>query len=105
MNDRDTLICALFLLTTFAVQLAILFATGKRFRPLRFAIPVVAGIAAVVFILAVILTSNGIWEPLRSLLAGFLILLGLGLVLVGWMLAWFVYYLVNLIKQKASETP
>ena len=101
MIDRETLIYTLFLLATFAVQLAVLFATGKRFRFLRFAIPVLVGAAAVVFILAVILTSNGMWEPLRSLAAAVLILLGLGLVLSGWALAWFVYYLI---KRKASDT-
>ena len=105
MIDRETLIYTLFLLATFAVQLVVLFATGKRFRPLRFAVPVLAGVAAVVFILGGILTSNGLWEPWISLLAGFLILLGLGLVLIGWMLAWFAYYLINLIKRKASDTP
>ena len=98
---------AIVVLIPFAVQLVILFLTENRFRPLRFALPVLAGVAAVVFILAVILSSNGMWEPLRSLLAGFLILLGLGLVLLGWMLAWFVYYLIKyLIKQKAfHKTP
>lgn len=105
MNDRESLIYALFLLATFAVQLAILFATGKRFRPLRFAIPVLAGIAAVVFILAVILTSNGMWEPLRSLVAAFLILLGLLLALSGYGLAWAVYSLAGLIKRKGGTGP
>ena len=96
---------AIIALIPFAVQLAALFATENRFRPLRFAVPVLAGVAAVVFILAVILTSNGMWEPFRSLVAAVLILLGLGLVLMGWMLAWFAYYLIKyLIKRKASDT-
>ena len=98
------LLSAVIVLIAFAVQLAVLFLTAERFRPLRFAVPVLAGVAAVVFILGGILTSNGLWEPWASLLAGFLILLGLGLVLVGWGLAWFVYYLIKLIKWKASDT-
>lgn len=98
------LLTVVIVLISFAVQLVVLFLTASRFRPLRFAVPVLAGVAAVVFILGGILTSNGLWEPWASLLAGFLILLGLGLVLVGWGLAWFVYYLIKLIKWKASDT-
>lgn len=97
---------AIVVLIPFAVQLAVLSLTEHRFRPLRLAVPVLAGVAAVVCLLAVILSSNGMWEPLRSLLAGFLILLGLGLVLVGWALAWAVYYLTKyLTKRKASDIP
>ena len=96
---------AIIVLIPFIVKLAILFLTENRFRPLRLVVPVLAGVAAVVFILAVILTSNGMWEPLRSLVAAVLILLGLGLTLSGYALAGFVYYLINLIKRKASDTP
>ena len=95
------LLSAVIVLIAFAVQLAVLFLTAERFRPLRFAVPILAVIAGLVFFLAGILSSNGLWEPWISLLAGFLILLGLGLVLVGWALAWFVYYLI---KRKASDT-
>ena len=41
------LFCAPFLLVPFAVQLAVLFATEKRFQPLRFAIPVLVGTGVV----------------------------------------------------------
>ena len=105
MNDRGFLIYALFLLAIFAVQLAILFATGKRFRPLRFAIPVLAGIAGVVFFLAAVLTGPPGWGLILLPLVLLLIFLGLGLALMGWMLAWFVYSLIKyLIKRKASDT-
>ena len=93
---------AIIVLIPFAVQLVILFLTENRFRFLRLAVPVLAVIAGLVFFLAGILSSNGLWEPWISLLAGFLILLGLVLVLVGWALAWFVYYLINLIKRKGE---
>lgn len=96
---------AVIVLIPFMVQLAVLFLTANRFRPLRFAVPILAGVAAVVFILAVILTSNGMWEPLRSLMAAFLILLGLGLVLLGWTLAWAAYSLAGLIKRKGGTGP
>ena len=95
---------AIVVLIPFAVQLVILFLTENRLQFLRLAVPVLAGAAAVVFILAVILTSNGMWEPLRSLVAAFLILLGLGLTLSGYALAWFVYSLIKWLKQKASDT-
>ena len=92
---------ALFVLVPFAVQVAVLFVTENRFWPLRFAVPVLAAIAGVVFFLAGILPpgmGRAFWW-----LALFLILLGLGLVLLGWMLAWAVYYLV---KRKAlDKTP
>ena len=95
---------AVIVLIPFMVQLAVLFLTANRFRPLRFAVPILAGVAAAAFILAVILTSNGMWEPLRSLVAAFLILFGLLLTLSGYALAWFVYYLIKWIKRKASDT-
>ena len=87
------LLCAVIVLISFAVQLAVLFATENRFRFLRFAVPVLAAAAGVVFFLAGILPpgmGRAFWQ-----LALFLILLGLGLVLVGWMLAWLVYYLIK----------
>ena len=102
MNDRGSLIYALFLLAAFAVQLAVLFATGKRFRPLRLVIPVLAVIAGVVFSLAAVLTGPPGWGLILLPLALLFVFLGLGLVLMGWMLAWFVYYLI---KRKASDTP
>ena len=95
---REMLQYALFLLVPFAVQLAVLFLTKNRFRPLRFAVPVLAVIAGAACFLAGILPpgmGRAFW-----LLALFLILLGLGLVLLGWMLAWAVYYLV---KRKAPD--
>ena len=98
------LLYTVIVLISFAVQLVILFLTASRFRPLRFAVPVLAAIAGTVYFLAGILNSNGLWEPWISLLAGFLILLGQGLVLVGWGLAWMVYYLTKyLIKRKAGD--
>ena len=99
---REMLQYALFLLVPFAVQLVILFLTENRFQPLRLAIPGLAAIAGVVFFLAGILPpgmGRAFWW-----LALFLILLGLGLVLVGWMLAWLVYYLTTyLTKRKAGD--
>ena len=103
MNDRDTLICALFLLATFAVQLAVLYATGKRFRPLRFAIPVLAGTAGMVFFLAAVLTAPSGWAALLWWLVLLFVFLGLGLVLVGYGLAWAVYYLIKRKKGPAYE--
>ena len=88
---------AIIVLIPFAVQLAVLFLTANRFQFLRFAVPVLAAAAGAVVFLAGILSSNGLWEPWISLLAGFLILLGLGLVLMGWGLAWGAYCLVKYI--------
>ena len=105
MNDRDTLICALFLLVPFAVQLAILFLTANRFRFLRLAVPVLAVIAGVVFSLACILTAPSGWAILLAPLVVIICLALAGLAMVGWMLAWFVYYLTqHLTKRKASDT-
>ena len=95
------LLYAIIVLISFAVQLVVLFLPASRFRPLRFAVPILAVIAGLVFFLAGILPpgmGRAFWW-----LALFLILLGLGLVLVGWGLAWFVYYLIKLIKWKASD--
>ena len=94
---------AIIVLIPAMVQLAILFLTENRFRPLRFAIPILAVIAGVVCCLVGILSANGMWAALYWL-AVVLVMLGLGLVLSGWGLAWFVYYLINLIKRKASGT-
>ena len=97
------LLYAIIVLISFAVQLVILFLTANRFRFLRLAVPVLAAIAGVVIFLDGILSpiSRAFWW-----LALFLILLGLGLVLVGWGLAWLVYYLTKyLTKRKASDTP
>lgn len=101
MNDRETLIYALFLLATFAVQLAVLFATGKRFRPLRFAIPVLAGAAVVLAPLLCGLTSPPGWGLLLVPLVIVICLLLASLALIGWGLAWLVYHLV---KRKVSDT-
>ena len=102
MNELP--IYAAIVLIPLAVQLVILFLTAKRFRPLRFAIPVLVGIAGAVNLLAGILNADGMWAALYWL-AIILVMLGLGLALVGWALAWLVYYLINLIKRKASDTP
>ena len=94
------LLTAVIVLIAFAVQLVVLFLTANRFRPLRFAVPVLAVVAGVVYFLAGILPpgmGRAFWW-----LAIFLILLGLGLVLMGWGLAWFVYYLIT---RKADGTP
>lgn len=105
MNDRGRLIYALFLLVPFAVQLAVLFFTGKRFRPLRFAIPVLAAAAGAAFFLACILTAPPGWGLILWPLAAIICLLLSSLTLMGWGLAWLVYYLINLTKRKASDTP
>ena len=101
MNELP--IYAAIVLIPLAVQLVILFLTANRFRFLRFAIPVLVGIAAAVCLLAGILNANGMWAGLYWA-AIILVLLGLGLVLVGYGLAWFVYCLVKyLLKRKASD--
>ena len=94
------LLSAVIVLISFAVQLVILFLTANRFRFLRFAIPVLVGVAGAVNLLAGILNATGMWAGLYWL-AVVLVMLGLGLVLVGYGLAWFVYYLI---KRKASDT-
>lgn len=100
------------LLVPFVVQLAVLLATGKRFRPLRFAVPVLAGAAAIIEILlnCLAVLKDGdvlrgtVLENLGVLLGGFVILSVIsfclfcaGLVLVGWGLAWAAYSLVKFI--------
>ena len=99
----ESLKYAIIILTPFAVQLIILFLTANRFWPLRFAVPVLTGVAAVVDIVAGILSSNGMWAALY-VLAVIFVILGLGLVLTGWALAWPVYYLIKyLTKRKVSD--
>ena len=89
-------------LISFAIQLVILFATGKRFRPLRFALPVLAVAVSVIVILLFAFTNLKGSEGIMLLfnIFGFLLLIGFCLfvaapVLIGWGLAWAVYYLVK----------
>ena len=100
------------LLVPFTVQLAVLFATGRRFRPLRFAVPVLIGAADIIEILLncrATLEDLGslhgtVLENLGALLGGFVILgvivfclFWAGLALTGWGLAWALYYLIKYI--------
>ena len=105
-----------FLLVPCAVQLVILFATQRRFRPLRFAVPILVGLASIaVIIFTALYCSPTLENGLGILLDILLVLMGItilrvlralaSLVLTGWGLAWFVYYLVNLKKRKVSDTP
>ena len=98
---REVLLYAPFLLVPFAVQLAVLFATGRRFRPLRFAVPILAGAAVVLVPLLCCLTAPPGWGVLLAPLVIIICLALAGLALVGYGLAWFVYYLI---KRKAGET-
>ena len=98
------LLCTIIVLISSAVQLVILFLTANRLRFLRFAVPVLAVIAGVIFFLLSFTAPPG-WGLILWPLVLLFVFLGLGLVLVGWALAWFVYYLINLIKRKASDTP
>ena len=103
-----------FLLIPFAVQLAVLFATGRRFRPLRFALPILVGAAAIVAILFsgfAIMSSFDIpfLEDIGVLLGPLFILtaiilcLVLGLLaLMGWGLAWLVYLLIRSMMKALS---
>ena len=103
---RKVLLYAPFLLIPFAVQLAALFATKKRFQPLRFAVPVLVGAAGVTFILLCCLTAPPGWAVLLVPLAAVISLALAGLALIGCGLAWFVYYLIiYLTKRKASDIP
>ena len=100
MNDRGTLIYALFLLVPFAVQLAVLFATENRFRPLRYTGPILVGAAVMLVPLLTCLTAP---KGLGILLLPLVIIICLalaGLALVGCGLAWLVYYLL---KRKAGD--
>ena len=100
----ELLIYSIIVLIPFAVQLVLLFLTENRFQFLRLAVPVLAGVAGVVFFLACILTGPPGWNLILLPLVLLFDFLGFGLVLSGWMLAWFVYYLVNRIKRKAGDT-
>ena len=103
---RKVLLYAPFLLIPFAVQLAALFATKKRFQPLRFAVPVLIGAAGVTFILLCCLTAPPGWAILLAPLVVIICLALAGLALMGWGMAWFVYYLTKyLTKRKASDIP
>ena len=100
------------LLVPFTVQLAVLFATEHRLRPLRFAVPVLIGAADIIENLLncrAILEDWGVLrgtvlENLGALLGGFVILGVIvfclflaGLALMGWGLAWALYYLIKYI--------
>ena len=102
---RELFLYAPFLLVPFAIQLAVLFATENRFRFLRFAIPILTAAAAVLIPLLACLTAPPGWGGLLAPLVIIICLALAGLALTGWFLAGFVYYLVNLIKRKASDTP
>lgn len=97
---------AVIVLIAFMVQLVILFLTANRFRPLRLAVPVLAAVAGAVFFLTAVLTAPPGWAVLLWWLVLLFVILGLGLVLVGYGLAWAVYYLTKyLTKRKASDIP
>ena len=98
----ETIQYALFLLVPFAVQLAVLFATENRFRPLRFALPILAGAAVVLIPVLCGLTAPPGWGGLLVPLVIVICLALAGLAMVGCGLAWALYYLV---KRKASDTP
>ena len=97
-----------FLLVPFAIQLVILFATGRRFRPLRFALPVLVGAVGIIVIpLYCFFALKDGWNffllDIFFILALIMFcLIAAGLALMGWGLAWPVYYLI---KRKASDTP
>ena len=92
---REVLLYAPFLLIPFAIQLAVLFATGNRFRPLRFAVPSLVGVAGVAFLLLCCLTApKGLGVLLLPLVVIICLALA-GLALVGCGLAWAVYYLIK----------
>ena len=93
---RELLIYSIIVLIPFAVQLVILFATGKRFQFLRFAIPILAGAAGMIFLLLCCLDTppNGLSVLVLSLAVVLYFTLS-GLVMLGWALAWAVYYLIK----------
>lgn len=88
---------AIIVLIPFMVQLAVLFLTENRLRFLRPAVPVLAGVAGAVFFLTAVLTAPPGWAVLLWWLVLLFVILGLGLVLVGYGLAWAVYYLIKFI--------
>ena len=102
---RELFQYALFLLAPFAVQLAVLFATEKRLQPLRFALPALTGAAVVLVPLLCGLTAPPGWGILVVPLVIMICLLLASLAMMGWFLAGFLYYLINLTKRKASDTP
>lgn len=91
----DIFLYAPFLLVPFAVQLVILFAAKKRFPPLRFTIPVLAVIAGVVFFLVCILTAPPGWGLMLWPLAAVICLALAGLAVIGWGLAWMLWFLTH----------
>ena len=92
---REVLLYAPFLLIPFAIQLAVLFVTERRFQPLRFAVPILVGAAGVAFLLLCCLTAPPGWAILLAPLVVIICLALAGLALVGCGLAWAVYYLIK----------
>ena len=86
---------AIIVLIPFAVQLVILFLTEKRFRPLRYAGPVLVGAGGAIVILLCCLTAPPGWGVLLLPLVIIICLALAGLALVGCGLAWAVYYLIK----------
>lgn len=90
-----------FLLVPFAVQLTVLFATKRRFRPLRLALPILVGAVSVTVVpLYCFFTLKDGWnffllDIFFILTLIILCLILASLVLMGWGLAWLAYYLIN----------
>ena len=99
---RELLQYALFLLVPFAVQLAVLFATEKRFQPLRLVLPILVGAAVVLVPLLCCLTAPPGWGVLLAPLVIIICLALAGLALIGCGLAWLVHYGIGLLKRKAE---
>ena len=89
------LLYAFTVLISFMVQLVILFLTANRFRFLRFAAPILVGAAGAAFILLCCLTAPPGWAILLVPLVIIICLALVGLAMVGWALAWAVYYLIK----------
>ena len=94
---REVLLYAPFTLVPFTVQLAVLFVTERRFQPLRFAVPILVGAAGVAFLLLCCLTAPPGWAILLAPLVVIICLALAGLALMGWGMAWALYYLVKYI--------
>lgn len=94
---REVLLYAPFALVPFAVQLAVLFVTERRFQPLRFAVPILVGALCVAFLLLCCLTAPPGWAILLAPLVVIICLALAGLALMGWGMAWALYYLVKYI--------
>ena len=98
---RELFQYALFLLVPFAVQLAVLFATENRFRPLRFSIPILTVAAGMVFLVFLLLSCLGTPpDGLSILVLSLAVVLCFtlsGLVMLGWALAWAAYCLAKFI--------